>query len=104
MQEPVLAAILECMLKPFAKKVERTCKDCGYAWIITRDQATVTHAGSGMSVAVATRDAFQSQMDLGDGLRRCPKCGAEHYSQRSLTKRHPASPEAVDITRKEPET
>jgi predicted nucleic-acid-binding Zn-ribbon protein len=92
------------MLKPFAKKVERTCKDCGYAWIITHDQATVTHAGSGVSVAVATRDAFQSQMDLGDGLRRCPKCSAENYSQRSLTNRHPASPGAVDITSKEPET
>jgi predicted nucleic-acid-binding Zn-ribbon protein len=90
------------VLNPFAKKVERVCKDCGYSWIITRSQATVTHAGSGTSVAIATRDAYRADMDIVDALRRCPKCGAEHYSQRSVTKRNPATPGATDITGNEP--
>jgi predicted nucleic-acid-binding Zn-ribbon protein len=93
------------MLKPFATKVERTCKDCGYSWVITRAQATTTHiSGAGMSVPVATRDAFRSQMDYADELKRCPKCGVEHYSQRSVTRRNPATPGSSDATGKEPET
>lgn len=41
---------------------------------------------------------FAEELDLLDKLRRCPKCGAEHYSERSVTRRHPASPGASDST------
>jgi ribosomal protein S27AE len=101
------------VLTPFAKKVQRTCKNCGYQWIMPRGGATYRprrqlftrppaagYVNPNSSTTPQPGDdlSFAEELDLQDKLRRCPRCGAEHYSQRSVTKRHPASPGASDNT------
>jgi predicted nucleic acid-binding Zn-ribbon protein len=99
------------VLDPFAKKVQRTCLDCGYKYVISHGEATahkesptrinrapfqlpVTEPSVGVDEHVA-EDEFHEMGDVYDVMRRCPKCGSEHFSQRSVTKRHPADPGAV---------
>ena len=95
------------VLSPFAKKVERTCKNCAFKWILPRGEATYrpkrqlftrppatgyVNPYSSATPQPGDDFTFAEELDLQDKLRRCPRCGAEHYSERSVTRRHPASP------------
>jgi predicted nucleic-acid-binding Zn-ribbon protein len=80
---------------------QRTCKDCGYHWTVTRAQARIKvrapslglrgplTAGSSMQAIEA---AEEGQIELREQFRRCPKCGVDLFSERPVTKRHPADP------------
>jgi predicted nucleic-acid-binding Zn-ribbon protein len=82
---------------------QRTCKDCGYHWTVTRAQARikVTAPSLGLrgplTAGVSRQDieaAEDAQIELREQFRRCPKCGVDFFSERPVTKRHPAdSPE-----------
>ena len=93
---------------------QRTCKDCGYHWTVTRAQAQLMvqrpriprgavrgtgGRGVGQSyigdVIQAGEAAEQAQVELVEQFRQCAKCGADRFSQRPVTKRHPADPPEV---------
>jgi len=100
----------------FGHMVERRCKACGTAWLLTSQQARFSHrpprrprgpgiGGIGGPVneeAVLALEASGSQMtsdagaqlSLHDALRRCPKCQSEDFTDRRITRAKPASPDA----------
>jgi hypothetical protein len=78
---------------------QRTCKDCGYRWTVTRAQAQLTvrapHFGRGAFAVQADEAAEEAQVELVEQFRICAKCGVDFFSERPVTKRHPADPPEV---------
>ncbi len=86
---------------------ERRCNACGATWLLTKDQAhyrprrvSRVHAPrpdmSGLwdQTAEIIDEVYDGQIDLLDQLRSCPKCQLELFTQRKVTKAHPASRDA----------
>jgi hypothetical protein len=69
-----------------AQQYQRTCADCGCAWRVPRYFAR-RHV---LAIPVRTSGSgpeLQEDMDLQEqmaSLRKCPKCGSVHYSQRPI--------------------
>jgi predicted nucleic-acid-binding Zn-ribbon protein len=83
----------------FARQYERTCKECGYSWLVPRSIARRTWRGiSAISVSGATRGAasVRTSADLSAGIgarademesyRICAKCGVDDFSQQPAPK------------------
>ena len=84
-----------------ARQYERTCADCGSCWLVPREFArkrilsvaggtSGPHLGYqgkyGSTNGPAAADIQAAGVMAGRAavLQRCPKCGSEHYSQRSV--------------------
>jgi hypothetical protein len=95
--------------------VERRCKGCGTAWLLTHEQASISAhrphlapRGPAFEMGPASNfqapDQFGAGMDPGgdtdallamrDLLRACPKCQLQNFEDRKVTKASPASPDA----------
>ena len=81
----------------FAREWERTCAECGYTWRVPRSIAR--HGISGMGMGGTARAAkmspryggeyragVESRAELMEGFRTCAKCGADHFTQRPVTR------------------
>jgi hypothetical protein len=82
----------------FAREWERTCAECGYTWRVPR---SIARGGiRGMSMGSNARAArmsprygaeyragVEARADLMEGFRTCEKCGADHFTQRPVTRR-----------------
>jgi predicted nucleic-acid-binding Zn-ribbon protein len=80
----------------FARQWERTCRECGYTWLVPRSIARRGIRGiSAMSAMGATRGAWASNSSLGgmrsgiagraelmEQFRICAKCGVDDFTQR----------------------
>lgn len=87
---------------------ERTCSACGYRWTVPRWQLKVkrirvrlgpANLGQGnlqspaMDEAIEAADeARDAQRDRIEQLGRCAKCGSKQFSERPVTRSHPADP------------
>jgi hypothetical protein len=76
---------------------QRTCEDCGYRWTVTRAQkqrtvrAPVRVSTRRLSSSMATHEAsVGAQEELIQPLKECAKFRGLRYSERPVTKRHPA--------------
>lgn len=74
---------------------QRTCRDCGYHWIVTRAQKQKR----GRQPTLRQRGVENPQEALAviregmiDPLKECASCGSVRYSERPITKRAPADP------------
>jgi predicted nucleic-acid-binding Zn-ribbon protein len=76
------------------KLYQRTCKDCGYHWTVTRAQATLAvrepRFGRGAFVSSVDSADVDAQVEQVEQFRICAKCGVDFFSERPVTKRHPA--------------
>jgi predicted nucleic-acid-binding Zn-ribbon protein len=75
---------------------QRTCEDCGYRWTVTRAQKQRT-VGAPMrtgrfSYMANEQASVEAQGEQIEPLRECAKCGSVRFSERPVTKRHPADP------------
>jgi hypothetical protein len=88
-------------------------KNCGYHWTVTRAEARlnihhppeIAHGnpfrGGGSLVPQGDymdsgfQDADQAEIEAIEQLRTCAKCSSERFSQRPITKWHPADPPEV---------
>jgi DNA-directed RNA polymerase subunit M/transcription elongation factor TFIIS len=74
----------------------RTCAECGYTWRVPRS-AVRRRIGAISPVAVAWRgntvdraelsrevQAISAQNRPAEVYRNCPKCGADHFTQRAV--------------------
>lgn len=92
--------------------VERSCKACGAAWLLTREQAhlstrrphlTARSTGTGPG-NFESPEQFGAGLDLGadtdalllarDLLATCPKCQLQDFTDRKVTEKNPASDDA----------
>jgi predicted nucleic-acid-binding Zn-ribbon protein len=85
----------------FAREWERTCAECGYTWQVPRSIArrgirgmsavtvfgSVTSARRSPSGGTRYRGDIAARADLMEGFRTCAKCGADHFTQRPVTRR-----------------
>ncbi|MGO8876560.1 MAG: hypothetical protein ACLQNG_12455 [Acidimicrobiales bacterium] len=92
--------------------VERRCKACGAAWLLTREQAHLstrrphlTARGTGIGPGnFQSPEQFGAGLDLGadtdalllarDLLASCPKCQLQDFTDRRVTDDDPASADA----------
>jgi hypothetical protein len=52
--------------------------------------------GMYIDTAMQTNEADEeAQVELAEQFRRCAKCGTDSFSERPITKRHPADPPEV---------
>ena len=67
---------------------QRTCRDCGYRWTVTRGQANQRpSAGISTTRGENAREALvETRERLIDPLRECAKCGGIRFSERPITK------------------
>jgi hypothetical protein len=87
---------------------ERTCRACGYSWVVTRGEAAL-HPPSinrfealgetrlagrieGSQAAAIGSVEAEEETRLGsyEETRRCPSCGVDDFTERPVTKAHPA--------------
>jgi predicted nucleic-acid-binding Zn-ribbon protein len=81
----------------FAREFERTCKECGYSWLVPRAVARRTWRGiSATSVDGASRAGMSAGTSAGlsagieahaeemESYRICAKCGADDFTQRAV--------------------
>jgi len=89
---------------------ERSCTACGETWLLSRRQAQFrpspwaggfnpgragglgTESPLADSSMTAGSAAMEAELDVADSLRRCPACGSYRFSERPVTRRHPADP------------
>jgi hypothetical protein len=85
------------------REYARTCAECGHSWRVPRWAAQPrVRSISGMSVASRTTidrgeltrevDSVAAANQSADTYRHCPKCGADHFTQRALRGGGPPSP------------
>lgn len=92
-------------MRLFASNYRRTCQECGSTWIVAKALVRPTwwpsgslkppsagfsfgqgpEAGSSLQSARGQewRAAVENRAELVSSLSHCPKCGSEHYTQRS---------------------
>jgi len=98
---------------------ERICKACGYTWVVTRALAELRPPsinrfealgetigagraeGSGEAAIGAVEAEEDARLESYEESRRCPSCGIDDFTERPVTKAHPADeparrPEAGD--------
>jgi hypothetical protein len=86
---------------------QRTCKECGYRWTLTRAQVQLRNSAgtfsrlnklptyaSSSDATGALRAQEEARARLIDRYRTCARCGTDVFSERPITKRHPADPRA----------
>jgi DNA-directed RNA polymerase subunit M/transcription elongation factor TFIIS len=85
------------------REYERTCADCGHIWRVPR-WAAQRRVRSISMISVASRttidrgelsrevDSASAANQSADTYRKCPKCGADHFTQRALRGGGPSSP------------
>ena len=73
----------------------RTCAECGYIWRVPK-RAAQRRVRSISMISVATRttidraeltreiESASAANQSADTFRRCPRCGADHFTQRAL--------------------
>jgi hypothetical protein len=79
---------------------ERTCRACGYSWVVTRGEAALhppsinrfeafgeARQAAGIGSVEAEED---TQLESYEETRRCPSCGIDDFTERPVTKAHPA--------------
>jgi predicted nucleic-acid-binding Zn-ribbon protein len=81
----------------FRRQYERTCKECGYSWIVTRKEATLhvrpPSVRRGIAGSFAAQEAsIEDQAEMIAQFMKCEKCGSMRFSERAISKRHPADP------------
>ena len=102
------------------RRYQRTCKSCGAHWILKRSQAQFAAKPPGRRLqpgaiqgpyiggfdvgalnsanidsSFSAADSFvEGRAEIADQFKACPKCGSDLYTQRPVTKRHPADPDA----------
>jgi hypothetical protein len=93
---------------------ERTCRACGYSWVVTRRDAAlhpplinrfeelegtgligrvggVGVGGGSDTAALRSVDAEEeARFEAYEETRRCPSCGVDDFTERPVTKAHPA--------------
>jgi len=93
---------------------ERTCRACGYRWVVTRREAAlhpplinrfedlegtgligrvggVGVGGGSDAAALRSVDAEEeTRLEAYEENRRCPSCGIDDFTERPVTKAHPA--------------
>jgi hypothetical protein len=85
---------------------ERTCKACGFQWEVERGLAdmhpprmkaegrifTPFAVGEGMDNVNRELDeqTYEARVEIYEETRRCPSCGVEDFTERPVTKAHPA--------------
>jgi DNA-directed RNA polymerase subunit M/transcription elongation factor TFIIS len=79
-----------------AQEYERTCVECGYTWRVPRSAArrrvrsisafSVAPGGRGIDRPELAREikSISAENQRAEALRHCPKCGADHFTQRAL--------------------
>ena len=84
----------------FAREWERTCAECGYTWRVPRSIArrgirgmsAMTMDGNARAARMSPRGGgdyragIAARADLMEGFRTCAKCGADHFTQRPVTR------------------
>lgn len=98
------------------RRYQRSCTDCGYAWVVTRGEAQYRarpHVARGLrglpagGVQGYYRAAglgdlghdVEQQVELAQQFTRCARCGSTSFHQRPVTQRRPADttpPTTVD--------
>jgi hypothetical protein len=76
---------------------QRTCRDCGYRWTVTRaqKQERVRQPVLRQRGVENPREAMvESREAVMDPLSECARCGGVRFSERPVTKRRPADPPA----------
>jgi hypothetical protein len=74
---------------------QRTCRDCGYHWTVTRPQKqNQMHQPVFRQRGVENprEHVVETPEQVIDPLRECAKCGGVRFSERAVTKRRPADP------------
>lgn len=100
--ESLPGVIVAAVLARWHHLVERTCKACGTNWLETGRQARFYpgRPRGRMQLKMNSFDVAGQQfsadatLEILDKMRSCPKCGAQTYTERAVTKKHPASPGA----------
>ncbi|MGD0084119.1 MAG: hypothetical protein ABSD78_13100 [Acidimicrobiales bacterium] len=93
------------MLTNRHRLVERTCVGCGATWLLTAAQARFRPRppfgvlGGRMEGNIVGTESFQqfsadSGIEMLDKIRSCPECSLQNYTERAVTKKNPASPNA----------
>ena len=96
---------------------ERTCQASGFQWEVERGLADMTppkmkargQIGTPFSIVSPLEDvhpeldeqAYEARVEIYEQARRCPSCGVDDFSERPVTKTHPATDAAprVEIAR-----
>ena len=89
-------------MRLFHRLYQRTYRDCGYNWTVTRAQAQLRPnklrlypSAAGVAAIQAAEAAMDSRLELIEQFHKCAKCGSELFSERPVTKRHPADPPMI---------
>jgi len=87
---------------------ERTCRACGYSRVVTRGQAElhppsinrfealgetsgVGRVEGSEAAAIGSVEAEEeTRLEAYEDTRRCPSCGIDDFTERPVTKAHPA--------------
>jgi predicted nucleic-acid-binding Zn-ribbon protein len=81
----------------FARQFERTCKECGYSWIVPRSigrrgirgMSAISVAGSARAGTLARGSSdlkarIGARAEVMESYRICAKCGVDDFSQRPV--------------------
>jgi hypothetical protein len=74
---------------------QRTCRDCGYHWTVTRKekQRRLRQPALRRRGVENPREALvETRERLTDPLRECAECESVRFSERPVTKRRPVDP------------
>jgi hypothetical protein len=74
---------------------QRSCRDCGYHWTVTRaqKQKRIRQPVLRQRGVENAREAFvEIREPVMDSLMECAKCGGVRFFERPVTKRRPADP------------
>jgi hypothetical protein len=90
-----VAAFRTMALVALHRLYQRTCRDCGYRWTVTRAQKQISvrqPVFRQRGVENAREALVETRERLIDPLRECARCGGIRFSERPVTKRRPADP------------
>lgn len=92
---------------------ERTCKACGFQWEVERGLADMQpptmkakgRIGTPYTIASPIEDdhpeldeqAYDARLDIYEQTRRCPSCGVDDFTERPVTRAHPADDPAPGV-------
>jgi len=87
-----VAGFLTVALVALHRLYQRTCKDCGYHWTVTRAQKQKTvRLLNPRSHVLQTGETFVQGQEV-EPFRECAKCGGIRFSEQPVTKRRLADP------------
>ena len=94
---------------------ERTCKACGFQWEVERRLADMHPPEKKARGRIVTpfiiaspredvlseqdgqEQAYEARLEIYEEARRCPSCGVDDFTERPITKAHPADDPAPKV-------